>query len=311
MNITMFQDMDTGFMAATLKPAFQALGHTCTVIQVLTTYLEDSPTHIDYLLKTMTDEQILALKDIYKETDLFIIRSVTDLTLRISGILPFLNKHNTVFKVHGSELRENNVPYSLRTWRINWHNKEPLLLAPREPTLAPLYRSHTLTHIERPCAFDTFPKKKQNKVQPFALTAATNFERKGTQTLIDTWKSKSIPLHAIQGVPRTEVLHTKAQCSFFIDNIISHKQAAFYNMNSVEAWFYKVPVFAHYNPIDEVIVPQLSKLIILSNKDSIQHNIEAYIPDSKALSYAHKYAITTHDPFSIAQQYIHLLSYIH
>ena len=308
MNITMLHDLDTGFLAATLKPAFQAQGHTCTVIQTITTYLEEPATHIDYQLNQMTDEQILALKDIYKETDLFIIRSVTDLTLRLSGILPYINQHNTLFKVHGSELRERNVPYSLRTWRINWHNKEPLVVAPRDSSLVPLYRKNTITHIERPCAFNTFPKKRTNKEQPFALTTPTNIERKGTQSLLDTWKS-TIPLQVLHGAPRTEVLKLKSQASFYIDNIGSYKHGP-YGMNSVEAFFFKIPVFSTYNPIDTAVCPQLPSLIHNTTNNTIQEDIESYTIDRKQLNYAYSYALSMHNPLTIASQYIALYHYI-
>jgi len=308
MNITMLHDLDTGFLAATLKPAFQALGHNCTVLQTLTTYLEEPATHIDHQLNQMNDEEILSLKEIYKDTDLFIIRSISDLTLRLSGILPFINTHNTIFKVHGSELRERNVPYSLRTWRINWCNKEPLLVGPRDPSLFPLYRKNTITHIERPCAFNTFPKKKQNKEHPFALTTPTNIERKGTQSLLDTWKS-AIPLQVLHGASRREVLKLKSQASFYIDNIGSYKHGP-YGMNSVEAFFFKIPVFSTYNPIDTAICPQLPSLIHNTNKDSIQKDIESYTIDRKQLNFAYSYALSTHNPLTIASQYIALHHYL-
>ena len=308
MNITMLHDLDTGFLSATLKPAFQALGHTCNVLQTITTYLEEPATHIDHLLSTFNNEDIKQLIPIYKDTDLFIIRSVTDITLRLSGILPFLNKHNTIFKVHGSELRERNVPYSLRTWRINWHNKEPLLVGPRDPSLFPLYRQNTITHIERPCAFDTFPRKKQNKETPFALTTPTNIERKGTQSLIDNWKS-NIPLHVIHGVSRKEALKHKSQASYYIDNIGSYKHGP-YGMNSVEAWFYKIPVFSNFSDIDVAIEPKLHRLIHWADNNCIQLRVCPQVIDNKALAYAHNYAITTHNPHIIAQQYIDTYSYI-
>lgn len=308
MNITMLHDLDTGFLSSTLKPAFQALGHNCTVIQTITTYLEEPATHIDYLLSEMENEEIHALTKIFKETDFFIIRSVTDFTLKHSGILPFLNQNNTIFKVHGSELRERNVPYSLKTWRINWHNKEPLLVGPRDPSLFPLYRENTITHIERPCAFDIFPRKRLDKQQPFALTTPTNIERKGTQALIDNWKS-TIPLKVLHGVSRKEALKHKSQASYYIDNIGSYKHGP-YGMNSVEAWFYRIPVFSNWSAMDVVIEPQLEKLIHHACPNTIQPMIENHIPDTKQLNYTRNYAIRVHDPLTIALQYILLLSYI-
>ncbi len=304
MNITMFHDLDTGFLAATLKPAFEALGHTCTVIQTMTTYLDPESTHVDHLLNSMTNEQIRALTKIYKETDMFLIRSVSDLTLRLSGILPFLTRDNTIYRVHGSELRERNVPYSLRTWRINWHNKEPIVVGPKDPSLIPLYRQNTITDIERPRAFNTFPRRRRNTKQPFAVHTSTNLEKKGTNLLIDAWKSK-IPLQVVHGVSLQESLRLKSQASYCIDNIGDYQHGS-YHMTSVEAWFYKIPVFARYELLDEVLVPSLKDMIVSSSIDTVQQNIQQYVPDPKQLSHARSFALRTHDSLTIAQQYVSL-----
>ena len=303
MNITMLHDLDTGFLAATLKPTFEALGHTCTVLQTLETYLEEGSTHIDILLKDLEDAS--SLRPIFKDTDLFFLRTVSDTTLKLTGVLPYITPHNIMFKIHGSELRERNVPYTLKTWRINWHNKEPLLCGPRDPSLFPLYRENTITHIERPCAFDTFPKRRRNKKQPFALTTPTNIERKGTQSLLDNWKS-GIPLRVVHGVSRREVLKWKSQASYYIDTIGNPTHAGPYGMNSVEAWFYKIPVFSTYSPIDMVIEPLLPSLIHHVKENTVRNRIEDYIENKKQLNEARTYALHTHDPMTIAQQYINL-----
>jgi len=303
MNITMLHDLDTGFLAATLKPAFEQLGHTCTVIQTLTTHLEDNPTHIDVLLSTLKDNS--SLKPIFTATDLFIIRTISDTTLRLTGILDYTTQNNTIFKVHGSELRE---PYSLRTWRINWHNKEPLICGPRDPSLFPLYQGHTITHIERPCAFDTFPKRRQNHKKPFALTTPTNIERKGTQYLLDNWKSP-IPLQVLHGVSRTEILKTKSKASYYIDNIGSYTHGP-YGMNSVEAWYYKIPVFSTYNEQDLLVCPELETLVYNTSKHNIHTSLENLVINKPRLDFAYDYAITNHSPHTIAQQYVHIHAYI-
>ena len=302
MNITMLHDLDTGFLAATLKPAFEALGHKCTVLQTLETYLEEGSTHIDILLKDL--ENSSSLRPIFKDTDLFFLRTVSDTTLKLTGILPYITPHNTLFKVHGSELRERGVPYTLKTWRIDWHNKEPFLCGPRDPSLFPLYRDNTITHIERPCAFNTFPKRRRNKKQPFALTTPTNIERKGTQKLIDNWESK-IPLHVVHGTSRKEALKWKSQASYYIDNIGKYKHGP-YGMNSVEAWYYRIPVFSRYNLIDMAICPELKEHIRFCTIDTVQHVIENVPIHKSQLNNARKYALRTHDPLTIAQQYVNL-----
>ena len=304
MNITMFHDLDTGFMAATLKPAFKKLGHTCTVIQTLLTHLEKDGSHVDHLMCEMTDQDIHALKNIYKETDLFILRTVSDFTLRTSGILPYITKDNTIWRIHGSELRERNVPYSLYTWRINWYNKEPAVVGPRDPSLIPLYRGNTITQIERPCAFDTFPPRRRNKKEPFVLHTPTRPEKKGTHELMERFRLNkgSIPLRILSGVSREECLTWKAQASYFIDCLGSYEHGP-YGMNSVEAWYYKIPVFSQYNNMDVVVCPELPDLVHYVEEHFVQHNILHYEPDKKQLNNARTYALRTHDPVTIADQY--------
>jgi len=305
MNITMLHDLDTGFLAATLKPAFEQLGHKCTVLQTLITHLEGDPTHIDHLMCEKSNEEIHALKQVFKDTDLFILRTLSDVTLKYSGVLPYVTKDNTIWRVHGSELRERNVPYTLKTWRINWYNKEPVIVGPRDPSLIPLYRGNVITQIERPCAFDTFPKRRRNKKEPFALTTPTNLERKGTQKLIDNWKSE-IPLQVIHGVSRQEALKYKSQASYYIDNIGSYKHGP-YGMNSVEAWYYRIPVFSNYSYIDEAIVPELPDMIQWVDRIFLKSELDLYILDNKQLNYARKYALHTHDPIRIAKQYMKVI----
>lgn len=305
MNITMLHDLDTGFLAATLKPAFEQLGHTCTVAQTLITYLEGEAPHVDYLMSAMSNKEIDDLKHVFKDTDLFILRTLSDLTIKASGVLPYITKDNLIWRVHGSELRERNVPYTLKTWRINWHNKEPVIVGPRDPSLIPLYRGNVITHIERPCAFDTFPRKRTDKKRPFALTTPTNIERKGTQYLLDNWKS-NIPLQVLHGVSREEALKCKAQASYYIDNVGEYSHGP-YGMNSVEAWYYRIPVFSRYNPMDTVMCPELPDLVyytdVRGKGDYTEFLLEHYISDKKQLNHARKYALHTHDPVRIARQY--------
>lgn len=304
MNITLLHDLDTGFFASTMKPAFQQLGHTCNVLQTLHTYLDPQGLHVDHLLSQMDEQMYADIQQIFKETDLFLLRSVSDTTLRLTGVLPHITPHNTIWRIHGSELRENNVPYRLRTWRIDWHNREPLVVAPRDPSLFHLYRKNTITHIERPCPFHTFPRRNKQH-PPFAITTPTNIQRKGTQALIDSWTSK-IPLHIAHGCTRAHTLSEKAKASFYIDNVGSYDHGP-YGMNTVEAWHYNIPAFSTISPMSLALVPALEKFITHSTIHTIQHNIETYTYDRSSLRRAYSYAHTTHDPHTIAIQYISLL----
>ncbi len=307
MNITFFHDLDTGFLAATLKPAFQALGHTCIIMQTHPTYLEkDSTDHIDIRLGDKPD--LIQIEQIFKDTDLFIIRAWNDWPLQTFGISKYANKTNAIFKVHGSELREQGVPYTLKTWRIDWHKREPILCGNRDPSLFPFYRQNTITQIERPAPFSIYPKKHAEH-PPFAIHTPTSTMKKGTQLLIDRWKSERIPLKILGGLTHHDILAEKAQASFYIDRMGDYYHGP-YGMNSVEAWALKIPVFSQVSPIDTVIVPDLPNLIHTCTIDTVQHSIEDYTTDTKQIDYAFRYAKKTHDPVVIAQQYLNLYSSI-
>ena len=299
----MLHDLDIGFLASTLKPVFQALGHQCTVIQSTPTYLDrDNLKHVDIMFSS--HEDLARIHEIFKDTDFFIIRAYGDALLHAVDIGHYADRHNAIFKVHGGELRYTDIPYSLKTWRIDWHGREPLLCGSRDPSLLPHYRQNVFTHIERPCDMSKIPRK--NTVSPpFAITTPTNPERKGTQLLIDNWKSTSIPLRVVSGVSRTEALQEKSHASYCIDRLGPDIHGP-YNMNSVEAWLLKIPVFSHYTHLDVASVPELPDLIHLVDEHTIQSTIESYIPDKQALSRAYSYAKKTHNPLSIAQQYLSL-----
>lgn len=301
MKIILLSDLDTGFFSATMKKAFIELGHDCVVMQTIKTYLDGEGEHIDYLMGPMTDLSLL--EEEFKDADFFILRSLTDITLRLSGILKYVNKNNMIYKVHGSELREKNVPYSMRTWMIDWYGKEPLICGPRDPSLISKYRGNVITHIERPCDFSIFPKKRTAK-PAFALHTPTNIERKGTEELIaQADDGRNIPLHILHGVSRAEILKEKSKASYYIDRLGFYEHGP-YGMNSVEAWFYKIPVFSKYNDMDVVMCPELPALVYNVLYDSASNAIRCFKYDKKRIEYAYKYAINTHNPIRIAQQYL-------
>lgn len=309
MNITMLHDLDTGFLAATLKPAFERQGHTVSVLQTITTQLENDTSHIDILLSNLQEDHPAQLKTIFENTDFFILRSLTDTTLRLTGVLPYITPQNTIWRVHGSEMRERNVPYSLRTWQINWHHKEPILVGPRDPSLMPLYHKNTVTTIERPCNFAIFPHRRVKDI--YALHTPTRVEKKGTQQLFDNFnKQGSIPLHIISGSPRDEILKWKAGASFFIDYLGSYNQGP-YGMNTVEAWYYNIPVLSQYKPMDVVMCPEVERFVIHATVDTIPSLIkDPDIIDRKTLRDARNYALTVHNPQTIAKQYLSLAKHI-
>ena len=310
MNITFIHDLDTGFMASTLKPAFKALGHECTVIQMWSSWLEPNTDHIDYDISDTdinTLERVQSLQQEYKETDLFIIR-LHDETLKALGVVPYLNEHNTVFRLHGHDLLYQNRPYSLKTWRINWYNKEPFIATYNDPTFIGKTPTRTV-FIERPINLDIIPKRKRSKKR-FALTSPSGMIKKGAQELLETWKEGPIPLTIVSQTDRTEALELKSRCSYLIDNLNPTYHGGPYGMNSVEAWLMRIPVFSMYSLMSEVVCPELPSLVTHVTLDTVQDTINSYTPDRKRLNNARKYALHTHDPVRIAQQYINLAKVI-
>ena len=301
MNITFVHDLDTGFLAATLKEPLQKLGHNVKIVQTLITQIEgEQSSHIDIHTGALkTDADFQQVQEVFRETEFFIIRSISDVALRTLKVFDHANHTNAIYKVHGSELREQGNPYSLTAWRTLPH---PLVVCgPRDPSLIPLYRGNVITHIERPCDFDIFPKRKAES-PPFALHTPTNPARKGTQSLKDSWKNKDIPLEIMSALPRAQILKRKSQASFYIDNAGDYAHGP-YGMNSVEAWFYKIPVFSTYSHIDTVLCPELEYLVYnIKNINAL--NDHAY--DSKRMNKCKQYAITTHNKHTIAKQYIAL-----
>ena len=311
MNITFIHDFDTGFLSATLKPHLQALGHDVKILQTLITQLEGKHSfHIDMhlgSLKAESDYQII--ENILKDTDYFILRCVTDTTLRALNVPKYANHTNAIFKVHGTDLRQAGQPYSLRTWKIDW-SKHPLtVVGCRDYSLLPLYRAPTITHIERPCAFDTFPPKRTKK-PPFVMHSPTNMQRKGSQALLERFKQGgSIEFLVLCGVTRQEVLKAKSQASYHIDFLDTWVHGP-YGMNTVEAWYYQIPVWGKITHMDLAMIPELAQLIHPFHIETIAEEIHNYIPDRKQLRNAKQYALETHDSRKIAQQYVDLLQAI-
>lgn len=303
MNITMLHELDTGFMAATLKPAFQSLGHTCTIVQGWDTFLESDTSHIDHLLKDMPISAKQSLVDVFKETDLFIVRA-GDQLMRETGALPYLNQDNMVYRLHGHDLTALGRPYALRSWRINWHGKEPFVVTYKDPTFLPHLQTPPI-YIERPINLSIIPRKRRS-TPPFALSSPSGMVRKGPQALVDIWKKGPLELKVISHTTREEVLALKSKASFFIDNVSTEYKGGPYGMNSVEAWLLGIPVFSQYSRLSEVVCPQLPNLVHNVSLETVQQTILDHIPTKKALSYTKHYALSVHDPIRIAKQYISL-----
>ena len=309
MRITFVHDMDTGFLARTLKQPLEALGHEVKIVQTLITQIEEGDnSHIDIWTGGIkTEEEYKAVHEVFKETDFFIIRCISDEALRVLRVFEQAHMGNAIYKVHGSELRELGHPYTLRAWRTL---AKPLLVCgARDPSLMPLYRGTTITHIERPCDFDIFPKRRKEQ-PPFAIHTPTNLLKKGTDLLEKRWKSK-IPLEIMSKLPRKQVLARKARASYLIDNINDLWYHGPYGMNAVEAWYYKIPVFSTIsNPLAQALVPELEYLIIHSTIDSVQSNVENYVEDKHRMRKCKEYALRTHDKHIIAKQYHNIMRYI-
>lgn len=307
MKVILFQELDTGFMAATLKPAFERLGHECISMQGWHSHLESNTFSVDYLLKNMGFNDTHTLIQEFKDTDLFILRAGDEL-MRDSGLLPYISKHNSVFRLHGHDLTVLGRPYALMTWRINWHKQEPQVVTYSDPT----FLSHLKTipiYIERPMDLSLIPRKKKVS-EVFALSTPAGIDKKGGKKLIKTWKTKGIPLKLYSAIGRDEAIAVKAECSYFIDNVNEEYLAGPYGMNSVEAFLMEKPVFSQYTHASRAICPELSRLITHVTIDNVQSTIENFEPDRKALRYAKQYALRVHDPITIAKQYLALAEHI-
>jgi hypothetical protein len=303
MNITFVHDLDTGFLSRTLKQPLIDLGHNVKVIQTMITQIEgENSDHIDIHTGGIKDEKDYeAVHKVFRETDFFIIRSISDVALRLLRVSQYCTDRNAIYKVHGSELRELNHPYSLLFWRTL---RQPLILCgPRDPSLLSKYRGNVITHINKPCDFDSFPRRNRNIKQPFALHTPTNPQRKGTQKLLDTFTEEGkIELLIYSGVPRTEILKTKAQASYFIDHLGTYEHGP-YGVNSIEAWFYKIPVWSNVRPIDRVMCPDLHYLVNPFSIDTIAREIRAHEPDKRLMRKCKEYALRAHNKHTIAKQY--------
>lgn len=302
MKILFLHELDTGFMAATLKPAFIRLGHECVVIQGWNTHLETNTNHVDYLLKEFPKEDKHLLIDEFKDTDFFIIRA-GDALMEDTGILPYLNQYNMVYRLHGHDLTALGRPYKLKAYMIDWYGKEPYVATYCDPTFLHLLRPKTV-YIERPVNLDLIPKKKKSK-EVFALNSPSDTSRKGAEELLKIWKpNDNIKLKLISNTDREEVLALKSKASYVIDNLSDEYDGGPYGMNAVEAWLMSVPVFSRYCKMSEVICPELSNLVTYVTLDTVQGAIEDYVVDKKRLKYIKDYAMRVHSPTNIAQIYI-------
>lgn len=304
----MIHEFDVGFFAATMRKAFENLGHEVCVVQGYKTYLEEEP-NIDYLLD---DPNGVSMDDVERElesTDFFILRFLSDVALKSIGVPKYAGARNAIYKVHGSEARDRNIPYRLSTWHLEWYHNEPTVCGPRDWSLKDIFQSGVITHIERPLDFDLIPRRKINV--PHAITTPTNIYKKGTELLMEAWKHcpKEFPLKVIQGVSRTECLAEKAKASLYVDRLGTYEHGP-YGMNSAEAWYMKMPVFSQFRPWDNVFCAELPKLVTNVDKFTIVDMVKKFLEDPKPFKkraeYAYKYVKRVHDPKTIARQYIAL-----
>jgi len=304
----MIHELDVGFFASTMRKTFEDLGHEVCVIQGYKTYLEEE-TKIDYLL---SDENGISLTDLEKSlqsTDFFILRFLSDHSIKALNLSNYTNASNCIYKVHGSEMRENHIPYSLLTWHLEWYHNQPTVCGPRDWSLKDIYQSGAVTHIERPLDFDLIPKKVDDI--PHAITTPTNTYKKGTDELIEAWQHcpEELPLKVVAGVSRRECLEEKSKASLYIDRLGNYEHGP-YGMNSAEAWLMKIPVFSQIRKWDNVFCAELPELVTHVDKFTIVEQVKDFVanPNSykKQIEYANRYVKRVHNPETIARQYIAL-----
>jgi len=306
--ITMVHELDIGFFATTMRKAFEKLGHEVVVVQGYKTYLEEEP-KIDYL---MSDENGVPYEQMLKDfenTDFFILRFLSDISLRQMRVANYANSRNSIYKVHGSEMRDRNIPYQLLTWHLEWYHNEPTVCGPRDWSLKDKYQSGVITHIERPLDFDLIPKRVASP--PHAISTPTNIYKKGTELLVEAWKHcpTEIPLELVYGVDRSTCLEAKSKASLYIDRLGDYEHGP-YGMNSAEAWLMKIPVFSQIRSWDKVFCAELEKLITPIDQFTIVDKVKDFVENPKSykkqIDFAYDYVRQTHNPDTIAKQYIAL-----
>ena len=307
MKICFFHELDTGFMAATLKPAFERLGHECIIMQGWNTHLEADTDHIDYQLNTFKKGETQPLIQEFKDTDFFILRA-GDALLQDAGIIPYITKRNAIYRLHGHDLTALGRPYALDTWRIKWHNNQPQVVTYQDPLFYPHLKTAPI-YIERPIDLSLIPRKRKAK-EPFALNSPAGIDIKGGKQLADIWNSETVKLKILSQLTRKEVLALKAQAHFFIDNLNPAYHHGPYGMNTVEAWLLKIPAFSFYIPLSKAICPLLPRMVTHTTMDTVQKQIEDHIPNKKDLNLAYQYAKHVHASDTIAHQYLDLYNYL-
>jgi hypothetical protein len=308
MKICMIHELDVGFFAATMRPYFEELGHEVCTIQGEQTYLDKymGESKIDYLL---TNEfSIESIKKELQSADFFILRFCGDAILEHLQIPDYAGKNNCIYKVHGSELRDEDQPYSLSHWLMEWYRNEPVVTGPRDWSLMPKYRGNVVTTIERPLDFGLIPKPKPNS-PPFAITCPTSAYKKGTKELAEAMAHSPLPLKVLQGVPRNVCLGEKSKASIYIDRLGVYEHGP-YGMNSAEAWAMHIPVFSQIRKWDTIFCPELEDIITPVDAYTLLGEIRNYIEDTKPYmqktNKAYRYVKEVHDPRRIAKQYMAL-----
>ena len=306
MKIVFLHELDTGFMAQTLKPAFEALGHQCIIMQGWKTHLEgDNNTSIDYLLTDIKKDDVHIIEQHFKDTDFFILRA-GDALLKDSHVLPYINKHNSCYRLHGHDLTFLGRPYKLRYYRTK--KLDTTVVTYNDPTFYQHFRSFPV-FIERPIDLSLIPKKKKTG-EVYAVSTPTSMTKKGGDMLAHAWKTKDIGLKIVSAYDRLTALDIKAGASYAIDNVDPTYLGGPYGMNSVEAWLLSMPVFSNYTHIVRATCPQITQLVNHATIHNVQQLIEHHEVDKKQLTYAKQYAIRTHDSKIVAQQYIALAEHL-
>jgi hypothetical protein len=309
LKITMIHELDIGFFAATMRKEFERMGHEVCVIQGYKSYLDDETPKIDYLINEMDKLPLAKVQHEFAETDFFILRFLSDTTIKTLGIPKFAGMNNSIYKVHGTELRQRNIPYGLLAWHLEWYHNEPTVCGPRDWSLKDFYKSGVVTHIERPLDFSIIPKRVQDF--PHAMSSPTNTYKKGTELLAEAWKNcpSEFPLQVVTGVTRKQCLAEKAKASLYIDRLGTYEHGP-YGMNSAEAWHMKIPVFSQYRNWDVAFCADLPELVTNVNEFTLVENVKDFIENPKSYrkqtDYAYKYVKQVHDPKIIARQYIAL-----
>ena len=308
MKIALIHEQDIGFFASTMRKQWERMGHEVVVIQGYRSQIDDNA-KVDYLLAeegNLMPENVAKIKKELSETDFFILRFIGDELINYLKLQNYIDNRNSIYKVHGSELRERGLPWSLQVWNLDLYHKEPIVVGCYDWSLIDKYKGPHITCIERPLDFEIMPRKYKPE-EPYVIHTPTGRYKKGTDELIPYLEGARLPYKIVENTPRNECLKIRAGSMLSIDQFGEGyvQQYGPYGMNTVESWYMSIPVIGARRVWDYVFHPEVRAFHIPVDKYNIAQVLADFKEDPKPFE-KNKYVKRAHNPTMIAQQYLDL-----